>query len=135
MPSSPTADRPPLRWTGVCLDCSDADELAAFYGRLLGWEVTGRDGAGWINMRDPEGGVGLNIQAEEWYEPPVWPEQPGGKDKMLHFEIRVDDVEAAVAHTIAAGGRVAEHQPRGRAAEELRVMLDPAGHPFCLFVG
>ena len=129
-----------MRWTGVCLDCADADELASFYGRLLGWEVTGRDasktrlgGSGWINMRDPAGGVGLNFQAEEWYEPPIWPEEPGAQAKMLHFEIHVDDLDEAVVHAVAAGARVADHQPEDRDQGRLRVMLDPAGHPFCLF--
>jgi catechol 2,3-dioxygenase-like lactoylglutathione lyase family enzyme len=133
--SSSTPDRPPLRWTGVCLDCADAEEMAQFYGRLLGWEVGARDGAGWIAMRDPGGGTGLLFQAEDWYEPPTWPEEPGAQHKMLHLEIQVDDMEAAVAHVLAAGGREAPHQPADRAPDELRVMLDPAGHPFCLFVG
>ncbi len=133
MTLSPTTDRPRLRWTGVCLDYADVDELARFYGRLLGWEVTARDG-GWIAMRDPAGGVGLAFQAEQWYEPPVWPEQPGAKDKMLHFEIEVDDIEAAVTHAVSVGGTVAEPQPDGRAPDQLRVILDPAGHPFCLYV-
>jgi len=121
-----------LQWTGVCLDCADADELAAFYSRLLGWEITATDGSGWIQLADPSGGVHLNIQAEEWYEPPVWPERPGEQGKMLHFEMLVDDLEAAVALTIAAGGRQAPHQPEDRNQAGLRVMLDPAGHPFCL---
>jgi catechol 2,3-dioxygenase-like lactoylglutathione lyase family enzyme len=123
---------PSLRWTGVCLDCADAQELAEFYGRLLGWEVTATDGNGWINMGDPAGGVGLNFQAEQWYTPPTWPEQPGAPAKMIHFEIRVDDLEAAVAQAVAAGASVAGHQPADRDQTQLRVMLDPAGHPFCL---
>jgi predicted enzyme related to lactoylglutathione lyase len=53
---------------------------------------------------------------------------------MLHFDIEVDDLEAAVAYVVAAGGTVAAHQPPDR-AHDLRVMLDPAGHPFCLFKG
>jgi catechol 2,3-dioxygenase-like lactoylglutathione lyase family enzyme len=120
-----------LRWTGVCLDCADAEELAAFYSRLLGYEEARRDGPGWIVLRASDGGTDILLQAEEWYEPPVWPEQPGGKDKMLHFEIEVDDhdLDAAVAHALAAGARLADHQPQ----EDVRVMLDPAGHPFCLF--
>jgi catechol 2,3-dioxygenase-like lactoylglutathione lyase family enzyme len=133
-------DRPSLQWTGVCLDCGDAEELAAFYSRLLGWEITARDaedtrlgGAGWIGMQDPNGGVGLNFQAEEWYQPPVWPEEPGAQAKMLHFEIAVEDLDAAIAHAVAAGARVADRQPADRPADELRIMLDPAGHPFCLF--
>jgi hypothetical protein len=83
-------------------------------------------------MLDPEGGVALSFQAESWYEPPVWPEQAGSQSKMLHFEVQVDDLEAAVAHAVAVGARVADHQPDDRSQDQLRVMLDPAGHPFCL---
>lgn len=132
MSADTTPERPFIRWTGVCLDCADADELARFYGALFGWEIAVRDGD-WIAMRDPAGGVGLNIQAESWYEPPVWPEQPGAQTKMLHFEIQVEDMEAAVAYAVAAGARIAPHQPPDRSQDELRVMLDPAGHPFCLY--
>jgi predicted enzyme related to lactoylglutathione lyase len=127
------ASGPRLRWNAVCLDCADADEMAIFYERLLGWKVTGSDGEGWIAMNDPSGGVGLLFQAEQWYQPPVWPERPGLQHKMLHFEIEVDDVEAAVAHAMEAGAQVASHQPEDRDLTRLRVLLDPAGHPFCLW--
>jgi catechol 2,3-dioxygenase-like lactoylglutathione lyase family enzyme len=127
MPVSPS-----LRWASVCIDCADADELAAFYGRLLGWEIAGRDG-GWVALRDPEGGRSLLFQAEEWYRPPMWPERPGEQAKMLHLEIQTDDVAAAVAHAVAAGASEAAYQPEDRDPDELMVMLDPAGHPFCLF--
>jgi catechol 2,3-dioxygenase-like lactoylglutathione lyase family enzyme len=122
--------RPTLRWTGVCIDCADAEELAAFYGRLLGYEEATRDGSDWIALRHPDGGTDLLIQAEEWYRPPVWPERTDAQDKMLHLEIQVDDLEASVAHAIEAGARLADHQPQ----PTVRVMLDPAGHPFCLFL-
>ena len=69
--------RPPLRWASVCIDCADAEQMAEFYARLLGWEITDRDtpatrqgGSGWVALRDPAGGVGLSFQAEEWYQPP-----------------------------------------------------------------
>jgi predicted enzyme related to lactoylglutathione lyase len=78
--------------------------------------------------------MALNIQAEDWYQPPVWPEQPGSQGKMLHLEIEVDDLEAAVAAAVDAGGRPAAWQPPDRDQSRIRVMLDPAGHPFCLFV-
>ena len=124
---------PELRWTTVCIDCANAERLADFYCHLLGWQITARDGDGWVQARDPNGGVGLNFQSERWYQPPTWPEQPEEQTKMLHFEILVDDLEAAVAHATAAGATVA-HQPADRDQSGLRVMLDPAGHPFCLFV-
>jgi hypothetical protein len=47
---------------------------------------------------------------------------------MIHLDIHVDDLDAATAHAIAAGGRLSEHQPR----PDLRIILDPAGHPLCL---
>ena len=132
-------DGPGIEWKGVCLDCSDAEEMAAFYGRLLGWTVTRRDtpedrqgGAGWIGMQDPKGGVGLSFQAEEWYQSPTWPEEEGLQAKMIHFEMLVADLDAAVAEVIAAGGRMAVHQPPDRDPARGRIMLDPAGHPFCL---
>jgi catechol 2,3-dioxygenase-like lactoylglutathione lyase family enzyme len=113
----------------VVLDCQDANALADFYGRLLGWEVTFRE-PDWALMRSPDGGTGLSFQSEPWYQPPVWPEVDGQPTKMLHLDIRVDDLEAAVAHAIAVGATLAEYQPQ----EHVRVLFDPAGHPFCLFV-
>jgi catechol 2,3-dioxygenase-like lactoylglutathione lyase family enzyme len=118
--------------TGVCLDCRDAEALARFYGRLLGWQEVARDGSDWILLSDPDGGTTLSFQAEQWYEPPVWPETAGSQTKMLHLEVQVDDLEAAVEHAVACGASVASHQPPDRDPAELRVMLDPAGHPFCL---
>jgi catechol 2,3-dioxygenase-like lactoylglutathione lyase family enzyme len=139
MTSGAGSGRPTIEWRGVCLDCRDAEAMAAFYGKLLGWEVTARDGAdtrsggaAWIGMRDPAGGVNLSFQAEEWYEPPVWPESHTAQTKMMHFEVAVDDLEAAVNFAVSAGATIAPHQPRDRDPNQLRIMLDPAGHPFCL---
>ena len=118
----------------MTVDCEDADALADFYCQLLGWEVTARDGRGWVQARDPSGGVGLNFQSDTSYRRPTWPDVPPDPAKMLHFEILVDDLEAAVAHAISAGGAVAPHQPPDRDQHRICVMLDPAGHPFCLYV-
>ena len=126
--------KPSISWTTLTVDCSDAELLGVFYSRLLGWEITARDGAGWLQLRNPQGGIGLNIQAEDMYEAPVWPEQPGGQAKMMHFEVLVSDLEAAVQRVLEFGGAEALHQPADRDRTRLRVMLDPAGHPLCLFV-
>jgi predicted enzyme related to lactoylglutathione lyase len=132
-------DRPTVSWEGLCLDCADADEMARFYGDVFGWEVTARDspddragGSGWILMSGPAGAPSLSFQAEEWYQPPTWPEVGGAQTKMMHLEVTVDDLDAAIDLVIQAGGRVAQNQPVSRDQTRLRVMLDPAGHPFCL---
>jgi catechol 2,3-dioxygenase-like lactoylglutathione lyase family enzyme len=127
--TTPQNSRPSLRLATICIDCADAHAMADFYGRLLGWDVTFRE-KNWALMRDPAGGTGLSFQAEPGYRAPTWPEQPGGQDKMLHLDIKVDDLEAATAHALASGARLAEHQPQAR----VRVLLDPADHPFCLFL-
>ncbi len=123
------ANVPTLRLATICIDCADANAMADFYGRLLGWEVTIRE-PNWVLMRDPNGGTGLSFQAEPGYRAPAWPEVPGGQDKMLHLDIKVADLDAAIAHALASGARLAGHQPQTR----VRVLLDPADHPFCLFL-
>ena len=128
------ASRDLIKWTTVTLDCADAEALGSFYAGLFGWEISDRDGADWVQVRDPRGGVGLNFQAENSYEPPLWPEQRGHQAKMMHFEILVEDLDTAIGQVLRAGGAEAPHQPADRDRTRLRVMLDPAGHPFCLFV-
>jgi hypothetical protein len=60
--------------------------------------------------------------------PPVWPPASGEQRTMMHLDIEVGELEAAVADAVALGARVADFQPQGN----VRVLLDPAGHPFCL---
>lgn len=123
----------PQRWVGIAIDCLEAPPVARFYERLLGFEVHDL-GPRWAQLGDPAGGVHLNIQGDERYEPPTWPEQPGEQAKMLHFEVEVDDLGAAVAAAIDAGGTEAPWQPPDRNRDRIRIVLDPAGHPLCLFL-
>lgn len=81
-------------------------------------------------VRNPEGGTGLSFQSEPGYRPPVWPEEPGEQQKMLHLDIRVVDLDEAEAYAIAAGATRARPQPQ----DDVRVLGDPAGHPLCLFL-
>jgi catechol 2,3-dioxygenase-like lactoylglutathione lyase family enzyme len=124
----------PLRttkhWFGVVLDCPDASELAHFYRDLTGWTVY-KDTPEWATLApDETSGYNLAFQQEPNYVRPVWPSRPGQPLMMLHLDLQVADLDAAVAHTVGLGGRLADHQPQ----TDVRVMLDPAGHPFCLYV-
>jgi catechol 2,3-dioxygenase-like lactoylglutathione lyase family enzyme len=123
------ADRPRCTLATVVLDCADAHALAEFYRRLLGFEPR-RSEPEWVLLANPSGGTTLSFQGEAGYRPPVWPEQPGEQQKMLHLDILVDDLEEAGAYAVSLGATLAEFQPQ----EGVRVYLDPAGHPFCLFV-
>jgi len=123
-----------VRWVGVAIDCADAGPVARFYEQLLGFRIGDFDPPRWAQLSDPDGGVHLNIQGDTRYRPPHWPEQDGQPGKMLHFEVQVDDVATAVAVAVDAGGREAAWQPPDRDPTRIRIVLDPAGHPLCLFV-
>jgi catechol 2,3-dioxygenase-like lactoylglutathione lyase family enzyme len=122
------------RWVGLAIDCADAGPVARFYERLLGFEVGDFSPPHWAQLWDPEGGVHLNIQGEARYERPTWPERPGEQAKMLHLEVQVEDLDAAVALAVGSGGSEAPWQPPDRDRARIRVVLDPAGHPLCLFL-
>ncbi|MER7481833.1 VOC family protein [Streptomyces sp. NPDC126510] len=120
-----------MRLAAATLDAPDARELAGFYLRLLpGWAVRpGEDGPDWVHIRPPGGGTGLSFQTEPAYVPPVWPSGPGRQQMMIHLDIEVDDLERETARAVAVGARLAAFQPQ----DDVRVLLDPAGHPFCLY--
>ncbi len=115
--------------TGTVLDTPDPKGLALFYQRLLGWPL-GSDEPEWVTLRPEDGSAGLSFQLEEEHVPPVWPATDGDPRMQLHLDIEVDDLAAAVDVAVGAGATVAEFQPQ----EDVRVCLDPAGHPFCLWV-
>lgn len=126
---------PKLTVTSVTIGAPDPRALAAFYARLLHVEVGHTDPprsdeppeAGWAQVR---AGVTLNFEWEPDYVAPTWPSVAGEQQIMEHLDIEVDDLEAATAWAVGAGATLAEHQPQ----DDVRVLLDPAGHPFCLFI-
>lgn len=114
---------------GVVLEAPDAAALARFYAELLGWPIVAQDADG-ATIGPPEGVAYLAFQTSEGYVPPVWPPADGAQRMMMHLDFEVSDLSSAVAHVVELGARQAEHQPQ----DNVRVMLDPAGHPFCLYV-
>jgi catechol 2,3-dioxygenase-like lactoylglutathione lyase family enzyme len=110
------------------LDAPDARALARFYADLLGWELSSKEPQ-WATVGPPDGVAYLGFQASPSYLPPVWPSVDGAQQMMLHLDFEVSDLAAAVAHATELGARAADFQPQ----DNVRVMLDPAGHPFCLY--
>lgn len=111
---------------GMAFDCPNANELAVFYEKLTGWpkEIANDE---WAALRTPEGML-LVFQTVEEYVPPVWPWKAGEQQQMAHIDFKVEQLQEAQAHAIECGARKAEVQYFDTSA----VMLDPAGHPFCL---
>ena len=119
-----------LELTTINIGAPDPGALARFYAELLGWEIRAEE-PDWVVLKNPDGGVTLSFQTESSYVRPAWPAGPGDQQMMIHLEIRVDDLDSAVAHATACGATVTDYQPQ----DDVRVCLDPVGHPFCLWLG
>jgi hypothetical protein len=134
-------ERPAITATGPVLDAGDVAELARCYERLLGWDVVdiagprpGKpSGDGWAMLRNPERTTKIEIQWEEHHVRPTFPGTAGKPTMQLHLDFQVEDVAVAVAWAIECGAEQAAWQPPTRDPSRLRIMLDPAGHPFCLW--
>ncbi len=120
---------PRFTLTGAVLDAPDPRALGAFYSQLLGWSIVVEEDD-WVKLQAPDGGPGLAFQLEDRFVRPTWPAAPGDQQMMMHLDIEVDDLDAAGARAVSLGARLADFQPQ----ENVRVHLDPAGHPFCLWV-
>jgi Glyoxalase-like domain len=110
-----------LRVAAVSLDCADPALLADFYVRLLGGQVLWRKETS-VGIR--VGSTVLVSQRVANYRPPTWP-----GTSIVHLDLTAgDDVDGPTERAIALGAQLADPQPDPR----WRVLLDPAGHPFCI---
>jgi catechol 2,3-dioxygenase-like lactoylglutathione lyase family enzyme len=114
-------------WWGAAIEAPDPSALARFYSDLLGWPI-GHEEPGTAIVAPPQGSVYLVFQQAEDYQPPVWPPVDGRQRPMMHLDFQVGDLDAAVDDAVALGASLATAQPR----ENVKVLFDPAGHPFCL---
>jgi Glyoxalase-like domain len=90
-----------------------------------------RQGRAWLRSRGGSRWRGiLGFQSAPEYVRPVWPPVDGRQAMMMHLDVEVDELAAAIADAVALGATIAEHQPQ----ENVRVLFDPAGHPFCLYL-
>jgi predicted enzyme related to lactoylglutathione lyase len=109
------------RVSGIAIDCPDSTALCAFYGALLDIEP---ENEGLVIAKDEVGELEIWFQQVEGYVPPTWPTQERGQQ--IHIDFDCEDREAMVARAIELGARKVD------VANTFTVMLDPAGHPFCI---
>ena len=114
---------PAIRLSAVSLDCADHAGLAHFWAELLGGRVL------WTHEHASAvevGGTVLVPQEVDGYVAPMWP-----GSSIVHLDLTATDpdaVDALAERAVRLGARLADHQPDTR----WRVLLDPAGHPFCI---
>lgn len=116
-------------WWGVVLEAPDAPALARFYADLLGWAIAA-ESPEHAAIAPPDGVAYLAFQTSPTYRPPAWPPRAGAPQATMHLDFQVTDLGEAVSDALALGATLAEHQPQ----ESTRVLLDPCGHPFCLYL-
>jgi catechol 2,3-dioxygenase-like lactoylglutathione lyase family enzyme len=108
----------------VIVDCPDPAALAAFYAELLGLPITWQeDDFAVIAASDTTSGIAFQLAPD--FQPPQWPDP--ARPQQMHFDVMVDDVEAAGPRVLGLGAR-----RLSGAGSDSAVYADPAGHPFCL---
>ncbi|MFD6353680.1 VOC family protein [Nocardia tengchongensis] len=115
-----------LKLVAITPDCEDPGALAEFYRQVTGAELhpqSHNDFAGLIGV----GGLFMGFQRVDRYRRPQWPDQT--VPQQIHLDFEVEDLDQMEAILLRLGATSPEHQPAG---ERARVLVDPAGHPFCL---
>ena len=108
----------------VDMECPNPNELAEFYRQVLGWDVTHyQDEAAVIT----NGSTSICFGRVAGYEPPGWPDS--AVSKRYHMDLDADDLAEAVRRCLELGASKPDFQPGG---DRWTVLLDPAGHPFCV---
>jgi len=120
-----------IKLSSIMIDCIDQHELAKFYAKLIDWDIVFVDEE-YAVISPPGMKRGtypcISFQKNPDYKPPVWPEEPDAQQQMEHIDFVVNDLSRAVQHATNCGAVEAGSQ----FADYWKVMLDPAGHPFCL---
>jgi hypothetical protein len=106
------------------MDCAESRPLAEFWAAMLGGEVKFTNGGNVVVRTD---WVWLCMMEVIDYTAPTWPDDR--VPKQFHLDLATDDLETAVTGAERLGARQAATQPE---PDLWRIMIDPAGHPFCL---
>ena len=98
--------------------------MSTFWADLLGGEIPfTREDIGVVKLDH----LLLTAMRVENYVAPTWP--AGSVPKQGHIDLEVDDLDDAERLALLLGAVRAQFQPE---PESHRVLVDPAGHPFCL---
>jgi catechol 2,3-dioxygenase-like lactoylglutathione lyase family enzyme len=111
----------------VTLDCADPQALADFWTKAVDGKVA-YTSDNFVGVETPDG-LWIGAYRIDGYEAPDWPE--GAPPKQFHLDFTVDDLDEAERTALEIGAKKAGHQPE---PDRWRVLLDPAGHPFCITI-
>jgi hypothetical protein len=129
----------------VVLDTTDVRALAEFYRQLLGFVYRDGDdppppgqpdprGQDWLVIHDAAGSTRIAFQQVGDLPRSTWPEP--GVAQQLHLDLSVPSKQVLDAQhqRVQELGATLRFDRSDDQEEPLRVYVDPAGHPFCIFV-
>ena len=116
-----------MRLEAIVLDSNNPKVLADFYQKLLGWTECFDDGE-YIYLSSDTESIRLIFQEDADYKRPTWPTGREQQQQMLHLDFYSDDLEKEVNHAINCGAELSKAQY----SDSWKIMIDPAGHPFCI---
>jgi len=112
----------------IQVDCVDPVVVARFWSAIFGSEMLEPlgDPPHYVNLGPaPAAPTGVMVAFQRV------PEPRAAKNR-LHFDVEVEDVEAATSHVEALGGTRAPTPDFHEYGYNWRVMSDPEGNEFCL---
>jgi predicted enzyme related to lactoylglutathione lyase len=113
----------------VVFDAPDLNAESSFWAAILDGTVSADDDWHTIVV---DGEPQLAVQLAPDHVAPQWPD---GSPQQIHFDLYVDDVQAAHDTVMSLGAKLLQPADDMRSAEGFQVYADPAGHPFCLCWG
>jgi hypothetical protein len=109
----------------VIVDCAAAGTMVTFYQAACGGDVIKTDGdSAWLKV----GGATVIFREVAGYRTPTWPS--ADVPMQIHLDFAVDDLGRVEKLLWQHGATTPEYQPHRDDGHV--VMLDPAGHPFCI---
>ncbi|MFI6283424.1 VOC family protein [Streptomyces sp. NPDC051018] len=115
-----------MKLIAINLDCPDPLALASFYQQATGLSSHPKSDADFAGLNGDDG-LFIGFQRVDDYQAPSWPDQT--VPQQLHVCFKVEDLDQAEARLLELGAKKPEQQPN---KDKWRVLIDPAGHPFCL---
>ena len=122
-----------MKLGAIVIDSDNSEKLSKFYQKLLGWTLECQmfEGEKWFVVKSKTGdGMPLVFQQVDNYKKPKWPSVDELQQQMLHldFYVKSDNFESELKHAVSCGAVLSEIQ----LSKSWKVLLDPAGHPFCI---
>ena len=127
----------------TAIDTTDARALAEFYRQLLGLRYRqgdepprngDADDADWLVLEDPNGVRKLAFQQVERLERTTWPTHEVPMQMHLDFTVSSRaELQRQRQRAESLGAQLLLDRTDD-SNEPLYVLVDPSGHPFCIFV-